>query len=160
MDRVKNFFKERGLGFYLAIVAMIIAIITIFLYKAIGITVFSPTLNQQTILFLILGSVVIAISLVMSLISNKNINMFTRLVRYIAYLMYLYAFIMFIYSQINFIANVFVAIDGNSFSGTFILTLIFYILACVLTVVSSGLNSYTPWNKKKLAKEDDNNEIK
>ena len=55
MDRVKKFFIERSLGFYLAILSMIIAFVTIFLYKSIGITVFSPTLNQQTILFLILG---------------------------------------------------------------------------------------------------------
>ena len=89
----------------------------------------------------------------MSLIPNKYVNMFTKLVRFIAYLMYLYAFIMFVYSQINFIANVFVAIDGNSFSGVFILTVIFYILAFILTAVSAGLNSFTPWNKNKFKEE-------
>ena len=148
MDRVKNFLKERSLGFYLAFPAMIIGIITIFLYKKIGVTVFSPTLNKETILFLILGVLFTAISVGISFIPFGYVNMFTKLVRFIAYLMYLYAFIMFIYSQLNFIANVFVAIDGNSFSSTFILTIVFYILACVLTAVSAGLNNCIPWKKK------------
>ena len=156
MDRVKEFLRERSLGFYLAIPAMIIAFITICLYKSIGITVFSPTLNKETIIFLILGIIFTAISLGMPFIPCKYVKMFTKLVRFVAYLMYLFAFLMFVYSQINFIGNVLVGIDGNSFSGTFILTIVFYILACVLTAVSAGLNNVTPWNKKEeLAQEGD-----
>ena len=157
MDKVKSFLKERSLGFYLAIPAMIIAFITIFLYKKIGVTVFSPTLNKETIVCLILGIVFTAISLGMSFVKFQYVNIFTKLVRFVAYLMYLYAFLMFVYSQINFIGNVLVGIDGNSFSGTFILTIIFYILASVLTLVSACLNNKTPWNKKVLV-EGENNE--
>ena len=161
MDRVKDFLKERSLGFYLAIPAMIIAFITIFLYKAIGITVFSPTLNKETIIFLILGIVFTAISLGMIFIPFKYAKMFSKLVRFVAYLMYLYAFLMFVYSQINFIGNVLVGIDGNSFSGTFIVTVLFYILACVLTCVSACLNNFVPWKKKEeLAVEGENDEQK
>ena len=160
MDRVKSFFRERSLGFYLAIPAMIIALITIFLYKEIGITVFSPTLNKQTIIFLVLGIVFTAISLAMNFVPCKYVTMCEKPVRFAAYLMYLYAFLMFIYSQINFIANVFVAIDGNSFSSTFILTMVFYILACVLTAVSAGLNNVIPWKKKTIAIEGENHEDK
>ena len=158
MDKVKTFFKERSLGFYLAIPAMIIAFITIFLYKSIGITVFSPTLNTETIVFLILGIVFVAISLGMPFIPCKYAKMFAKLVRFVAYLMFVYAFLMFVYSQINFIGNVLVGIDGNSFSGTFILTIIFYILACVLTIVSACLNNFVPWNKKTVAVEGENDE--
>ena len=158
MDRVKDFLRERSLGFYLAIPAMIIAFITIFLYQKIGITVFSPTLNKETIIFLILGIVFTAISLGMPFIPVKHVDDFTKLVRVIAYLMYLYAFLMFVYSQINFIGNVLVGIDGNSFSGTFILTVIFYVLAIILTLVSACLNNKTPWNKKEKLAEGENNE--
>ena len=150
MERVKDFLRERSLGFYLAIPAIIIAFITIFLYKKIGITVFSPTLNKETILFLILGIIFTVISLGMTFIPFKYVKMFAKLVRFIAYLMYLYAFLMFVYSQVNFIANVFVAIDGNSFSATFILTMVFYILACLLTGLSAGLDNCIPWNKNNL----------
>ena len=158
MDRVKKFFRERSLGFYLAIPAMIIALVTIFLYKKIGITVFSPTLNTEAILFLVLGIVFTVISMVMGFIPVKYVNKFEKLVRFIAYLMYLYAFLMFIYSQINFIANVLVAIDGNSFSGTFILTIVFYLLATILTALSAGLNNCIPWNKKAAKMEGEQHE--
>ena len=68
---------------------------------------------------------------------------------------------MFVYSQLNFIGNVIVGIDGNSFSGTFILTVIFYILAAVLTCVSACLNNFVPWKKKEeLAVEGENDEQK
>ena len=160
MDRVKTFLRERSLGFYLAIPAMIIAFITIFLYKKIGITVFSPTLNKETILFLILGIIFTVISLGMTFVPFRYVNMFSKLVRFIAYLFYLFAFLMFIYSQVNFIANVFVAIDGNTFSGTFILTMVFYILACLLTGLSAGLDNCIPWNKKILVLDGENYEEK
>lgn len=151
MDRVKIFLRERSLGFYLAFPAMIIALITIFLYKKIGINTFSPTLNKQAILFLILGISFTLISLVISLIPLKYVNQFGKIIRFGAYLMILYAFIMFIYSQVNFIANVFVGIDGNSFSSTFILTIIFYLLSCILTAVSAGLDNFIPWKKNMVA---------
>ena len=156
MDRVKTFFRERSLGFYLAFPAMIIALITIFLYKKIGITVFSPTLNKSTIVFLILGIVFTGISLGMGFVPVKYVKIFAKTVRFVAYLFYVYAFMMFIYSQVNFIANVLVGIDGNSFSSTFILTVVFYLLACVLTAVSAGLNNVIPWKKKEM--EGENNE--
>ena len=158
MEKGKNFFKERSLGFHLAFPAMIIALVTIFLYKKIGVTEFSPTLNKSAIIFLILGIVLTAISLGMSFIKYRYVNMFAKLVRFIAYLMYLYAFLMFIYSQINFIANVLVAIDGNSFSGTFILTIVFYLLAIILTALSAGLDKIIPWKKKEADEEGRSNE--
>lgn len=158
MNRVKKFCRERSVGFYLSIVAMIIAFITIFLYKKIGITVFSPTLNKETILFLILGIVFTLISLGMTFVPVERVKKYSKLVRFIAYLMYLYAFMMFIYSQINFIGNVFVGIDGNSFSGEFILTLVFFILAYFLTILSACLNDFRPW--EKMTTEGENNEEK
>ena len=160
MDRIKSFFRERSLGFYIAFPAMAIALVTIFLYKKIGVTVFSPTLNKETILFLILGISCVAVSLVMSFIPCRYVKMFTKLVHFAAYLMCLYAFLMFVYSQINFIANVLVAIDGNSFSGEFILTMVFYILACFLVALSAGLENCVPWRKKTLAMEGENDEEK
>ena len=54
----------------------------------------------------------------------------------------------FIYSQVTYIANVFVAIDGYTFTAGFIATAVMYVLSFVFTLMSGILNDWKPWNKK------------
>ena len=70
-------------------------------------------------------------------------------VRYVAYLVELYAFLMFVFSQVTYIANVLVSIDGNTFTAGFILTAVFFVAAAILTLVSACLNALHPWTKNK-----------
>ena len=58
----------------------------------------------------------------------------------------------FIYSQVTYIANIFVAIDGYTFSGGFIATAVMYVLSFLFTLLAAILNNWKPWGKK--AKEE------
>ena len=79
-------------------------------------------------------------------------RVFDKPIRYVAYLFCLYAFMWFIYSQVTYIANIFVAIDGYTFSGGFIATAVMYVLSFLFTLLAAILNNWKPWGKK--AKEE------
>ena len=67
--------------------------------------------------------------------------------RYISYFLYLYAFMGFIYSQVNYIANVFVAIDGNTFTAGFIATAVCLVLAFGIMLAAAITTNVAPWKK-------------
>lgn len=69
-------------------------------------------------------------------------------IRYIAYLFCLYAFMWFILSQAAYIGNVFVAIDGYTFTGGFIATTVMYVLSFLFTLLSAILSKWRPWAEK------------
>ena len=147
--KAKNIFAERGIGFYLTVPAIVFAILALVFYEQNGVTEFNPELNNSAIICLILGIVLSVLSLAADVIPYKVISALAKPIRYAAYLVELYAFLMFIYSQVTYIANVFVSIDGNSLTSKFILTTVFFLIAAGLTLVAACLNALKPWAKKE-----------
>ena len=125
----KSFFQGRGAGYYLALPALVLGVLAYVLYAKNGITEFNPALSQKAIIAVFAGAVLCAVSLVYEL----------RPVKYLAYLVYLYAFMAFLNSQITYIVNVFVSIDGSTFSAGFLLTAVSFLLAAILALVSAVL---------------------
>ena len=125
----KSFLQGRGAGYYLALPALILGVLAYVLYAKNGITEFNPSLSQKAVAAAFAGAGLCAVSLVYE----------RRPVKYLAYLAYLYAFLAFLNSQITYIANVFVSIDGSKFSAGFILTALSFLLAMVLALVSAIL---------------------
>ena len=60
-----------------------------------------------------------------------------KMVKYLLYLCGLYAWAEYIVTQVNYIANVFVAIDGTTFSVGFLLTLAAGLLAWIMALSSA-----------------------
>lgn len=137
MDRIKKFFAGKGVGYYLTLPALIFCIIALSLYINNGVTSFNPELNTSAIAYV---SVCIALCVLSLIIDFKP-------VRYVAYLFCLYSFMWFIYSQVTYIANVFVAIDGYTFTSGFKSTMAFFILSFIFVLLSGILNSWRPWVK-------------
>jgi len=119
----------RGAADILCIAAIILAFAAYFLYRGNGINEFSPQLSQSAIIWTLAGAAVCLAGLLLH----------SRLVRFAAYLMLLYAFLGFINAQITYIANVFVSIDGNTFTPGFIMTAVSFVLAIVTALLSAVL---------------------
>ena len=107
MEKVKKFLSGKGVGYYLTLPSIAFCIAALCLYRENGVTSFNPELNTGAIAYVAVCLALCALSLVVDF----------KPIRYVAYLFCLYAFMWFIYSQVTYIANIFVAIDGYTFSG-------------------------------------------
>lgn len=138
MKKIKEYLLNRGIGYYLTLVAIALCIAALCLYIKNGITSFNPELNTRAIAYI---AVCLGLCIISLIFDFKQI-------RYVAYLFCLYAFMWFIYSQVTYIANVFIAIDNNTFSSGFIATAITYVLSFVLTLIAAILSDWKPWIKE------------
>ena len=138
MDFIKKFLSGKGVGYYLTLPALIFGILAIVMYGRTGITDFNTQLSTSALVCGWIGVGLLAVSLVIEF----------RPVKYVAYLLFLYAFFAYIQTQATYIANVFVSIDGNTFTSGFIATVVFYVLSFVVTLFAAVLSSWRPWAKK------------
>lgn len=139
MQKCRSFFAKRGVGYYLTVPAVICLLIAYTEYCKCGVTQFQPELNQTAV-----AGCWIAFGLgVLSLVFDY------KYIRFAAYLVALYAFMMFIHSQVTYIVNVLVSIDGNTFSKGFILTTVMFLLGTILLIISGCLTEWHPWCKKE-----------
>lgn len=143
MNKIKEFFAKRGVGYYLTLPALIFCILALCLYYKNGITSFNPELNVGAIATIIVSIVLCGVSLVADF----------KVVRYLAYLLCLGSFMGFVLSQATYIANVFVAIDGYTFTSGFIATAVLYVLSFVFILLAGILNHWKPWVKNTKADE-------
>ena len=123
--KIKEFFARKGVGYYLLLPALICAVAALVLYTQTGITQFNPSLSTAALVCLGISAGLCLVSLIFEF----------KPIKYLAYLICLYGFFAYVQSQITYIANVFVSIDGNSFTATAVL----FLLAFVLMLVSAIL---------------------
>lgn len=133
--KVKKVKKGKSIGYFLTIPAVILGLLSIYLYTQNGVTVFSPKLDNNVILVFGIATALSAINL---LVEWKGF-------KYLSYLTFLYALILFIGTQVNYITNVFVSIDGYTFSDGFIRTL----GVMIVTVVMQLLAAVTTKKRRK-----------
>lgn len=139
MKNEKNGVSPRGLGDILCLPAILCGLAAFILYRKNGVSEFAPELSTQAIGWLIAGIAICAASLLIRV----------KAVRFIAYLAILYAFMGFINSQVTYIANVFVSIDGNTFSAGFLATAVCWILSAVITLIAAITENWRPGGKEK-----------
>ena len=124
-----------GVGIVCGLVALII-------YYATGINEFNDTLSPLCLGFsyaaIILG-VVLVLARFFGVDNLKHIGDNFDILVVTDYLFGLAAFLFFITSKVNYIANVFVSIDGTTFDPAFIMTILFYLISFVAILVSSIL---------------------
>ena len=139
MTAIKEFFKKKGVGYYLAIPAFICALLALLFYRKTGITPFNSKLSTSAVVCLWVSMGLILVSLVVDF----------KPIRYLAYLVCLFGFLGYVSSQVTYITNVFVAIDGNTFGAGFIATMALFILAFLLMLLSAILSNARPKAKKE-----------
>ena len=137
MAAVKKFFAGRGLGYWLSLAALVLGFVALGLYYNNGINEFTTKLNGSVIAGIWAAAALCVVALAVDI----------KPLRYISYFLYLYAFMGFIYSQVNYIANVFVAIDGNTFTAGFIATAVCLVLAFGIRLAAAITTNVAPWKK-------------
>lgn len=128
MEKKNN--KKGIISLPFAILALICAIGGWYLYNKYGVTNF--TVNQLDALLLrtlVFGFVVNVVSLILNF----------KLVKYVSFLAYLYATLRYIVFEIDYITNVFVSIDGSTFTIEFIATLALLLVSGIFMLISAAL---------------------
>ena len=127
---LESFLKRgrRGVGFFLLLPAILFAVLAYVFYTQTGITDFNPKLNTGAFLFLEFALILCAVSL------------FTnwKATTYGGFLCSLYAFICYIASQVTYIVNIAVGIDGTPITPGFVFTMIFFVLT-ILCFLFAGI---------------------
>lgn len=123
MNRIKS------VRFWLTVLSFICAVVTLILYVTMGKNEFNTELSGKVIAFY---CIIIAASVFLCVME-------IRYGKFIVYLLGLVAWLEYFVTQINYIANVFTAIDGSTFSVAFIMTVIFGALVWLAALVSAIL---------------------
>lgn len=116
----QGFFKNKTTGFYIFAVsgaAALIAAVTYVLRGGDVLTTATPTVT-------ILLSVGIILNILLSIKDVKPLEI-------VPFILYLAAFLVFIDTEITFISNVIMGIDGNAIDGAFVLYSVMNIIAVV-----------------------------
>lgn len=139
MEAKASFLKNKGVGWFLAVPAALCAAAAALLYQKTGVTEFSPALYPSA-LYTAWGAAALS---VISLALNW------KPVKYAAYLLALYSMIQYIASQATYIVNVFVSIDGTTFSTGMIATMAAYVLAIVIGLAAAITAHWVPGRKER-----------
>ena len=145
---LKNFVRTRGVGYYLTIPAIVAAIVSIALYQANGKNIYSPDYNTTVFVCLGVGIALAVISLFTDLVPYKWTGDVAKIVRTVAYLIFLYAVLQYVYTQIAFLGAVFVAIDVEQYEPLipdFMSTIVTMGVTAVIALVAALLDSWRPW---------------
>ncbi len=114
METLKKLLLKRGPSFYILSVSAVFALAALILYLATGTNDFTPSLSGKVIGLLCVTLIGAVLFSAFELKAGK----------YAVYLLGLWAWLEFIASQVNYLANIFVSIDGSTFSAGFIMTLV------------------------------------
>lgn len=124
--------------------SIVLTVIAVSLYATMGATTFNPEIDGKVVAVLIVEIVIGAVSLVFQ----------AKLGEYASYLILLYGLVAYISTQVNYIANVFVAIDGETFSAAFLCTLLCLAFGMIAGLVAAILNpeplGKLPWKKAEV----------
>lgn len=147
-----DFFRIKDRSVILLLVSMLFQLMSLILYGATGLTEFTAELSSAVLAFSILslisGAGIVLITVLG--ICEKYTKKVLDIGIYVVYLFGLLAWLFYITSQVNYLVNIFVAIDGTKLTAKFILTVLFFLFAWFAALVSAIL--YRASNKLSEAK--------
>lgn len=110
-----------------SLAALVLSLATLIIYIKTGRNEFNTSLSMQVIVPL--G--------IMAAVELLSIFKGVQLLEYAAYLCGLYAWLEYLSSQVYYIVNVFVAIDGTTFSASFLATVICGMLSWIAALIAA-----------------------
>ncbi|MBQ9265671.1 MAG: hypothetical protein IJ186_01165 [Bacilli bacterium] len=134
MAFIKNLLAKKAIGFYVSAAAMVLAILTVLLYGVRGGNSYSPVSSLAVWMFVI-GIVTNCAILVKDF----------KFGAYIPFIFYLVGFGVLFNTEMLFISNVLMDIDGNTFDALYIIIFILLILTLATSFAATIM---------KLEKED------
>lgn len=113
-------------SFFLLASSILFAFLSLIFYAVFGKTIFNPKLDSLVFVFL---GLVISTGIISIFLPSKLVESFSFYFSILSILFYFR-------TQATYIANVFVAIDGTTFSASFLMTFFSFILTMVLAVLA------------------------
>ena len=141
MDKIKAFFKGKGICYYLMFGAFACGLAALIIYISTGVTEFTPELDGAVTASYIVYLVICVAALVVDL----------RIVKYLAAAVGLFSVLRFIVFDINYITNLLVSIDPTPVTAGFVLSIIFGVLCFGISLAAGIL---TKSGLSPLIKED------
>lgn len=141
---------KRILSFAFISGSLLCSLLFLILYLNFGSTIFHPEIESNIIVFSVITMV---ISLACILFPSKILCELSFLISFLSFLFY-------INSQLTLITNVFVSIDGTTFSAGFIFNFVFGILALGLALSASILEDRILPKSFRFAKKEDEIHVK
>lgn len=128
-----DFFKKRGIGYILNIVAFALGLIALICYLCTG-----EDKSKMTETFL---SAAVYLPIIVGVALNAAGLFYSNsLVKIAAFAAYFLGFAFWIYNQAGYIVNVMMGIDGNTFGFGYVLAVLCMIAAMVVSLVSTKKN--------------------
>jgi hypothetical protein len=128
MEFIKKFLSNKKPGWYVSVVALILALITVIVYTARGGNYLSPV-SSAAVTLLVFG----IITNVLALVADFKVLAFLPMAFYAATVAVL------LNTEMLYITNVAFGVDGNSFDGGFFTFLVTDVLAMLLSAVAFGM---------------------
>ncbi|MCD8308184.1 MAG: hypothetical protein LUD51_08185 [Clostridia bacterium] len=131
MNFLKNFFKSKGVSYYLMAGAFVCGIVCLALYLTTGETEFTPTLDVTVTVAYVIFFVLALAMLIYEI----------RIVKFLTAAVGLYAFLMYIVFEVNYITNLLVSIDPTALNAGFVCILVFGLVGWLCALVSGCLTN-------------------
>lgn len=136
-----DFLRLKDRSVILLLVSMLFQLVSLIVYGTTGLTEFTAELSSAVLAFgilsLISGAGIFLITVLG--ICEKYTKKVLDIGIYVVYLFGLLAWLFYITSEINYLVNIFVAIDGTKLTAAFVLTVLFFLFAWVAALVSAIL---------------------
>ena len=123
---MKGFFRSKPLCFFIEAASVLFGIVAVILYICFGKNEFNKDLALSAIIPAIIAFILEIVTFFYTIQPLNDI----------AFLLVLYSFLSYIGSQANYIANVFTSIDGSTFSSSFIITILFFLISLGAALIS------------------------
>lgn len=122
-------------------ISILFQAISLIIYAATGVTQFTAELSTRVFVFgglsLAMGAGILFLLLLG--IGGQHVHKALDIGIYVMYLFGLLAWLFYITSEINYLTNVFVGIDGTKLTATFILTVLTFLIAWIAALISAIL---------------------
>lgn len=125
LNFIVQFFKSRRIGYYFTLPAFVFAILGLIFYRK-GYNLQFGVISEEAVKVYIAGIIVCAVAF---LADFKEI-------KFISLCLLVYAFLVSLTSQANYITNVLVSIDGNSFTANFLCGAVFGLLGWLFELLA------------------------
>ena len=134
---------KKLVGYFLAIVAIGLAVASVILYTNNGVNIYCNAYNSKIYVCCWVAVACLVLSLFVGLIPGSLSKEFVRPARAVAFLLLLYATLQYVLTQAMFLGAVFVAIDVDQYSPLipgFVATFCCLLLAAIFAVLAAGLD--------------------
>ena len=150
MMEQKKSLSSRGVGFFLAVLVIILAALAMVLYSKNVINIYCSESNSKVYLCCGLAIAFAVLSLVMDLLPVSFAEELVKPARVISFLLLLYAVLQYVLTQIMLVGAIVAAIDVDQYGPLvpgFTSTMCCLLGSAVLALLAAGLARWCPWAK-------------